>query len=124
MPEGFADLHDVSDLADALAELKAKVPEIKRAVVKLNEGFSGDGNAVFSYEGAPSKGPLKPWLLQELPKRLRFEAADERWEPFQAKFSEMGGIAERFIEHKTKRSPSVQCRIDPLGIGGVISTHG
>jgi hypothetical protein len=30
---------------------------------------------------------------------------------------------ERFIDHDEKRSPSAQCRIDPLGHGGVISTH-
>jgi hypothetical protein len=35
----------------------------------------------------------------------------------------MGGIVERFIDCETKRSPSAQCRIDPLGHGGVISTH-
>ena len=123
MPDGFAGLRDVSDLVDALAELKRQAPEIGRAVVKLNEGFSGDGNAVFSYAGAPPTGSLQPWLRQELPKRLRFEAADERWEPFQTKFAEMGGIVEHFIEHDVKRSPSVQCRIDPLGVGDIISTH-
>jgi len=123
MPEGFAGLRDVADLVDALTELKGQVPAIRRSVVKLNEGFSGDGNAVFSYEGAPSPGSLKPWLLQELPKRLRFEAENESWERFEAKFSEMGGIVERFIEHGIKRSPSVQCRIDPLGVGDIISTH-
>ena len=123
MPAGFVDLRDASDLVDALAGLKRQTPEIGRAVVKLNEGFSGDGNAVFSYAGAPSTGPLHAWLRQELPKRLRFEAAGERWEPFQAKFAEMGGIVEHFIEHDVKRSPSVQCRIDPLGAGDIISTH-
>ena len=123
MPEGFAGLRDTGDLVEALTELKAQSPKMRRAVVKLNEGFSGDGNAVFSYDNAPSKGALKPWLRQELSKRLRFEAEDESWAHFEAKFSEMGGIVERFIEHDIKRSPSVQCRIDPLGVGGVISTH-
>jgi hypothetical protein len=123
MPEGFAGLRDVSDLVDALCELRAQMPEIRRSVVKLNEGFSGDGNAIFSYEGAPSTRSLQSWLRQELPKRLRFEAENESWERFEAKFAEMGGIVERFIEHEIKRSPSVQCRIDPLGVGGVISTH-
>lgn len=123
MPEGFEDLRDAHDLTQSLAELKHQVPTLRRAVVKLNEGFSGEGNAVFSYAGAPTGASLLAWLRQELPTRLRFEATGERWEPYCAKFEEMGGIVERFIDHDVKRSPSAQCRIDPLGHGGVISTH-
>ncbi|MEM6934756.1 MAG: peptide ligase PGM1-related protein, partial [Pseudomonadota bacterium] len=42
---------------------------------------------------------------------------------FATKFREMGGIVEAFIEGRTKRSPSAQYRIDPLGRLDVISTH-
>ena len=35
----------------------------------------------------------------------------------------MGGIAEAFIDSSLKASPSVQCRIDPLGRSTVVSTH-
>jgi hypothetical protein len=52
MPEGFEDLFGADEVANALVELKARRPGIKRAVVKLNEGFSGEGNAVFAYEGS------------------------------------------------------------------------
>lgn len=123
MPEGFEDLRDVNDLGEALADLKKRLPDLKRAVVKLNEGFSGEGNAVFSYDTAPSSGSLTAWVRRALPQSLKFEAKGESWEPYGAKFEEMGGIVERFIEHNIKRSPSAQCRIDPLGHGGVISTH-
>ena len=123
MPEGFEDLRDAHDLAQALADLKHQVPTLCRAVVKLNEGFSGEGNAVFSYAGAPSGASLLSWLRREIPTRLQFEATGETWEPYCAKFEVMGGIVERFIDHAIKRSPSAQCRIDPLGHGGVISTH-
>ena len=44
-------------------------------------------------------------------------------EIFLEKFQEMGGIAEAFIEGDTKASPSVQCRITPLGEVEIISTH-
>ena len=123
MPEGFEDLRDADDLAEALAELKHQVPTLSRAVVKLNEGFSGDGNAVFSYEDAPTGSSLLAWLRRELPTRLQFEATGETWEPYCEKFKTMQGIVERFIDSDVKRSPSAQCRIDPLGQGGVISTH-
>jgi PGM1 C-terminal domain len=122
-PEGFGDLRDAEDLAHALAELKHQVPTLRCAVVKLNEGFSGDGNALFSYEEAPTGSSLQAWARRELPTRLKFEAPGETWEPYCAKFETMRGIVERFIDHDDKRSPSAQCRIDPLGQGGVISTH-
>ena len=35
----------------------------------------------------------------------------------------MGGIVEEFMEGLHKTSPSVQCRIDPLGESEIISTH-
>lgn len=123
MPAGFEDLRDASDLVEALTDLKKRLPDLKRAVVKLNEGFSGEGNAVFSYAAAPAGGSLAAWIRRTLPEALKYEAAGERWEAYTAKFEAMGGIVERFIEHPIKRSPSAQCRIDPLGQGGVISTH-
>jgi hypothetical protein len=42
---------------------------------------------------------------------------------FLEKFCWLGGIVEEFIEGEIKESPSVQCRINPLGITDVISTH-
>lgn len=39
------------------------------------------------------------------------------------KFQSMGGIVEAFVEGEIKTSPSVQCRINPLGDCKVISTH-
>jgi hypothetical protein len=44
-------------------------------------------------------------------------------EIFLQKFQEMGGVVEAFIEGDTKASPSVQCRITPLGEVEIISTH-
>jgi hypothetical protein len=35
----------------------------------------------------------------------------------------MGGIVESFVDGEEVRSPSVQCRIDPLGRATIISTH-
>jgi hypothetical protein len=53
VPDGAEDLSDAQQLADALAELKHRHPTMQRAVVKLNEGFSGEGNATFAFDGAP-----------------------------------------------------------------------
>ncbi|WP_244470368.1 peptide ligase PGM1-related protein [Microvirga vignae] len=122
MPEGFEDLRGADEIVDALAELKARRPRIKRAVVKLDEGFSGEGNAVFSYERSPASTNLKAWIKESLPD-LAFEAKGMTWEPFAEKLSAMGGIVEEFIEGEIKRSPSAQFRVDPVGRLEAISTH-
>jgi PGM1 C-terminal domain len=122
MPEGFEDLHGADEIADALVELKARRPSIKRAVVKLDEGFSGEGNAVFSYRDAPEGSALRAWVQDRLP-GLAFEAQDMTWDLFSEKFAAMGGIVEEFIEGEDKRSPSAQFRVDPLGQLAAVSTH-
>ncbi len=121
LPAGFEDLKDAKDIVDALTQLKAMKPELRRAVVKLNEGFSGEGNAIFDFSGAPKKG-LKPWIAERLP-GLSFEAQGMTLDAFLEKIELMGGIVEEFIEGKEKRSPSSQFRIDPTGKLDVISTH-
>ena len=123
MPLGFEDLRDEQDIVNALTQLKQAQPLLRKAVVKLNDGFSGEGNAVFSYDGCGTNGNLKSWIAAELPQRLRFEAANETWASFSQKFRHMQGIVESWIDGEDKRSPSVQCRINPLGQTEVISTH-
>jgi hypothetical protein len=123
MPDGFEHLRDEQDVMEAVIELKRRRPEVRRMVVKLNEGFSGEGNAVFPCEDAPEGRKLVKWVRDELPRRIRFEASDESWERYCHKFTEMGGIVECFVEGTEVRSPSVQCRIDPLGEVTIISTH-
>lgn len=120
--EGFGHLRDEPDIVSALAELKSHHPDVCQAVIKLNEGFSGEGNALFSYEGCPNSH-LEPWVRGILPERIHFEAPNETWERYLAKFQEMQGIVERFIEGDQKRSPSSQCRINPLGQIEMVSTH-
>ncbi len=121
-PPGHEELRDERDIAGALADLKARDPGLMRAAVKLEYGTSGEGNAIFSFEGAPDGG-LQRWIEAELSTRLVFEEATLDWEHYRAKFRQMGGIVEAWIEADEKRSPSVQCRINPLGGVEVISTH-
>ncbi len=123
LPDGFERLRDEGDVVEGLTELKRRHPELRRAAIKLEEGMSGEGNAIFSYQGNPGGTALAPWIEYELPGRIRFEAKDETWESFLAKYEEMGGIVEAFVDGEDKCSPSVQCRIDPTGDAAVISTH-
>ena len=120
---GFERLRDEKDIFGAVAELKGQHPELRRAVVKLEEGASGEGNAVIPLTDAPTGSGLGKWVEDELPKRIVFEAKGETWEGYRNKFREMGGIVEEFIEGKDKASPSAQCRIDPAHRIEMISTH-
>jgi hypothetical protein len=90
--------------------------------VKLNEGFSGEGNAIFDYQGAPEGAGLSHWIQDRLP-HLAFEAKDMTWDLYEEKLAGMGGIVEEFIEGAVKRSPSTQFRVDPTGQVEPVSTH-
>jgi hypothetical protein len=125
LPFGFERLHSIDQIAEGLAEIKKHDVDARRAVVKLNEGFSGEGNALFYYEdldGTASIATLKDQIKDRL-QDLRFEAPQETWDGFAAKYQEMGGVVEAFVEGDHKESPSAQCRVNAIGEPQVISTH-
>ena len=122
MPDGTENLDDAQGIFQSLTDLKQNHPELRKAVVKLNEGFSGEGNAVFSFADCP-EDDLLPWIERKFPERIKFEAKGEAWRHYEAKFHEMGGIVEAFVDGDEKRSPSVQGRINPIGEVEIISTH-
>lgn len=122
LPCGFEDLADAGELARALVELKAQRPDMQRAVVKLNEGFSGEGNALFDFRQAPGGGATLAWVRERLP-QLACEARDMSWEQYEGKLRAMGGIVEEFIPGAVKESPSSQFRVDPRGEYSPVSTH-
>jgi hypothetical protein len=123
LPDGFEHLRDEDDVCEAVVELKRRKPGLRRAAIKLDEGFSGEGNAVFTYDGSPEGQDLARWVREELPRRIKFESGGETWERYGQKFEHMGGIVECWLDGDEVRSPSVQCRINPLGEATVVSTH-
>jgi hypothetical protein len=123
LPDGVEYLRDTTDLVDALMMLKRCRPALRRAVVKLEEGASGEGNALFDFDGAPLDAELGPWIAAQLPVRLAPEAPGLAYEQYAAKFTDMGGVTEAWIDGAEKHSPSVQLRINPLGGLETISTH-
>jgi hypothetical protein len=118
-PEGHEDLRDDSDLEAALLDLKRRNPGLRKAVVKLNDSFSGEGNAIFRYPDGAGEAEA---IRAQLP-NLEFSVDWETWEAFHDKFRRMGGIAEEFLEGALKASPSVQLRSAPRGDVATISTH-
>lgn len=123
VPNGFEDLHTEEDIIDGLAKLKHQNSALRKGVVKVNDGFSGDGNAIFSYEGCEEVTDLKSWIKENLPRRLKLVAEDLSYPVFLQKYQSMGGIVEEFLEGEQKESPSVQCRVTPTGKIEIISTH-
>ncbi|HEY6928989.1 MAG TPA: peptide ligase PGM1-related protein [Thermoanaerobaculia bacterium] len=117
-PEGSEDLRSEDDVVGALIELKRRRPKLARAVVKLNEGFSGGGNAVFRYPGVASQPSIRDAV-----QRLEFAEPSETAPSYLTKLSEMGGIVEELVEGVETTSPSVQLRIDPHGEVVLLSTH-
>jgi PGM1 C-terminal domain len=123
MPEGFEDCNSEEDVIESLFKLKTTFPELNKAVIKLNDGFSGEGNAIFSFAGAPVNEYLQLWIKEVLPHQLQIVAHDLVYETFMEKFRSMGGVVEVFIEGDQKTFPSVQCRITPPGDVEIVSTH-
>jgi hypothetical protein len=122
-PRGAEDLNSLEDIIEALVKLKRQNPELRKAVVKMNDGFSGDGNAVFFYKNYKGSEDLEQWVHENLEANLKLVAPDLSYDIFLQKFERMGGIVEEFLEGDIKESPSVQCRITPTGNVEIISTH-
>jgi hypothetical protein len=123
IPPGFENLRTTEGIINALLELKLQDPGLRKAVVKMNDGFSGEGNGIFSFAGIEEQPDWRQWINDELKSRLKMVADDLDCNTFLSKFEEMGGIVESFVEGDIKESPSVQCRIDPDGVCLVASTH-
>jgi hypothetical protein len=122
-PDGHEDLRDSADIATAIAALKQRNPQLTRAVVKFNDGFSGEGNAVFDYAPDDPQPLTGAWVELELWRRLKPEAPDLKYTRYLERFEEQGGIVEAWVDGRWKRSPSVQLRITPTGALELISTH-
>jgi len=123
-PIGFEDLHTMDDVLGATLELRAQRPTADSVIVKLNEGVSGEGNAMVDLRGLPTPGATDE--RAEVDKRLRamsFERPDTPFDGYAAKLAERGGIVEELISGEELRSPSVQLRVIPGGKVELLSTH-
>ncbi|MCS7030790.1 MAG: peptide ligase PGM1-related protein [Gloeomargarita sp. SKYG116] len=123
-PDGTKLVFSPRDLVEQAAELWARQPHTRRLVVKLNEGFSGEGNALLTLPQPPGETHAQrvQQIWDQLP-RMRFQCETETWENFAGRIEELGAIAEVFIEGENKRSPSVQGQITPAGTVEILSTH-
>jgi hypothetical protein len=105
--DGFEDLRDEHDVADALAMLRTRDPSLRRAMIKLNDSFGAGGNVLFPFDGAPET-ELARWISSELPRRAVFASPPDSWERYLAKLVAMGAVVERFVDASETRSPSAR----------------
>jgi hypothetical protein len=121
-PDGGELVHDLDGLAESVVELWERQPGLRRCVVKLNEGISGQGNAPLELEplalaehGGAERRRLARQALDTLP------MPSPQWREL---LVQQGALVEAWLEGgDALTSPSVQGMIHPGGRVEVISTH-
>jgi hypothetical protein len=123
-PLGVENLHSLEDLTDALLTMRAQRADMDSAIVKLNEGVSGQGNAVVRLSGLPAPGSSgeRGEVVQRL-QQMELESPKLTVDAYLAKFAQGGGIVEERITGTRLESPSVQLRVLPGGQVELLSTH-
>jgi hypothetical protein len=121
-PLGSDNLTSIDEVVSALVQMRAQRPSMKQAIVKLNEGVSGEGNATVNLSDLDE---LDDAAIFDRVRAMRFELGKVSFDDYAAKFRARGGIVEERVGVGAKevRSPSVQLRITPLGKVELLSTH-
>jgi hypothetical protein len=123
-PAGIEGLRDIAEVAAAILELRAGRPDMASLLVKLNEGVSGEGNALVDLKGLPAPGAAgERQAVEERLRAMRYEAAGATYDGYVAKLAARGGVIEERITGDQFESPSVQLRATPLGRVELLSTH-
>lgn len=128
-PDGSLTVTNTEDLLRELYQLWSRQPELKRIVIKLNEGFSGEGNALLDLRPILDYAPhncARAATINALERQLEHlscQAEGETWESFARRIPKLGAIVEAFVEGEVKRSPSVQGYIRPTKEVEILSTH-
>src|SRR3989441_11073469 len=80
-PLGYEDLGSKEEVIKAIAQMRAKKPSIQQVLLKLNEGVSGEGNAIIDLAGLPPPGNSKELsVLEERLRAMKFELPDVTYE--------------------------------------------
>lgn len=110
---GVEDLWSTEAISEAVDSLRLQHPGIDAVVVKLNNGFSGQGNAMVTWSST---------LAQLTDRETVFCSAEETWESYTTKIAAEGAIVEQLVNSRSA-SPSAQAWISPGGEVTVVSTH-
>jgi PGM1 C-terminal domain len=123
-PVGAEDLHSVGDIVTAVRDMRRTRPSLQEAIVKLNDGVSGSGNALLDLRDLPAPGsPDETAAVEDRVRNLRPESEKIAVADFLAAFERGEGIVEERITGVRLTSPSVQMRAAPDGSVELLSTH-
>ena len=123
-PLGHEDIGSEEELLNAITQMRARKPSIEQVMVKLDEGVSGEGNAIVDLNALPVPGSSKEVaMLQERLRSMQFELEGVTYDSYMSKLQERKAVVEERIMGEEFRSPSVQLRVTPLGAVELLSTH-
>jgi hypothetical protein len=111
-PFGF-EVDGPHDVVRAVRELRAARPGLQTAVLKLDRGVSGLGNALVDVAAVDAS----------LHSVLTLEDTELGVDEYLEALERQGGIVEERITGTTFRSPSAQLRMSPSGQVDILSTH-
>jgi hypothetical protein len=104
---------DVGGERDVLRAMRSFTGD--KAILKLDRGVSGLGNALVDIRRARDAGALA--------RAIELEDTEASVRDYLAALADQGGIVEQLIEGDDLRSPSAQLRISPSGQVDILSTH-
>jgi hypothetical protein len=123
-PFGREGIATLDDIVEGMTELRRTRREANEALVKLNEGVSGEGNALVDLRRLPAAGSAEePAALEQRIREMKFEVESLAFDTYMEKLATMHGILEERISGAEFRSPSVQLRVTPAGQMQLLSTH-
>ena len=123
-PLGVENLRTLDDMTDAVVGMRAERASMDSVIVKLNDGVSGEGNALVRLGGLPAPGSSdERAAVRERLLGMELESPTTPLDVYLAKFEEGAGIVEERIAGQEVRSPSVQLRVLPGGAVELLSTH-
>jgi hypothetical protein len=123
-PFGCEEIDTLEGVINGMVELRTAKPTADEALVKLNEGVSGEGNALVDLRDLPASGSSQERAaLEERIRKMSFEVEDLEFDTYLEKLTQTGGVLEERISGSEFRSPSVQLRVTPDGKVQLLSTH-
>lgn len=122
-PLGRENLESIESAVQAIVELRAAKPSIAQVLLKMNEGVSGEGNALVDLCGLSRPNGKDGAAVLERVRALKPEKSGWTFEEYAQRFERVGGVVEERLVGDEFRSPSVQLRITPLGEVELLSTH-
>src|SRR5215510_5941814 len=97
-PLGRENIGSKEELVEAIGQMRTKKPSLRQVMVKLNEGVSGEGNAVVDLKGLPLPGDSKEQaLLDERLRSMQFESHGATYESYMKKLQARKGVVEERI---------------------------